>query len=77
MNDIVDVDEIAGKGRKDVKQAPNVDAKGSTVSDEGSGRSPAQVPNGVPTPQTGGKYIPSALPPGTLEWGCTPNVLFN
>ena len=75
MNDVVDIDELAGSGKK-VKPSV-VDVKGLSVSAEGSSRVPIHVPNAPPAPQTGGKYTPLAAPPGTLEWGCTPTVLFN
>ena len=49
-------------------------AKVSTVSDEGSGSTPAPVPSAAPLP-SGGKYTPLAPALGTLEWGCTPTAL--
>ena len=64
MNDVVDIDELAGSGKK--VKAPVVDAKGLTVSTKESSRVPIHVPNAPPAPQKGGKCTPLAAPPGTL-----------
>ena len=79
MDDVVDIDELAGNGKKEVKQVktPDVDAQGSAVSEEGSRRIPIKVPIVAAPPPIVGMYTPLAPPPGTLEWGCTPTVLAN
>ena len=84
MNDILDIDELVtgagdgtGNGKKDVKQSPAVDVKSPTVSEKESTKTTAQVPNDASSPSTGGRFTPLAPQPGTLDWGCTPTVLFN
>ena len=79
MVDFVNINELAGISKKEVKEVktPDVDAQGSAVSEEGSRRIPIHVPNVAPPPPIGGKYTPLAPPPRTLEWGCTPTVLSN
>ena len=54
-----------------------MDASSLAVSEEDPKRFPIYVHNVAPPHQIGGKFTPLAPPPGQLELGCTPTVLFN
>ena len=53
IDNVADVDELAGNGKKEVKQVetPDVDANGLAVSEEGSRRIPIHVPHFGPPPK--------------------------